>query len=210
MIDFISSTVSATGGANGSGLSGLDMITSIQILLVQDYDDQLKSMGNQIKGITKCKQAYRQDIEALQNLQLKKVIGDNKDKISLSEDEFNHILNGNYLHQADPATGKLTTEDPPQKDPTLDKSEGTEKKHYDQKNGKQVYSHSTYTVRKEVVDTKIEQLKQKLDTLNEQSELNSLSLQSLANQRKVAFETISNLINKEHEGIATIVRNIKS
>ena len=92
MIDFISSTVSATGGANGSGLAGLDMITSIQILLVQDYDDQLRSMGNQIKGTTKAKQAYRQDIEKLQNLQLKPVRGEKKDKIYIyvlpNEKEF--------------------------------------------------------------------------------------------------------------------------
>ncbi|HLD44741.1 MAG TPA: hypothetical protein VJC18_04845, partial [bacterium] len=63
-------------------------------------------------------------------------------------------------------------------------------------------------VSKEVIEKKIEIYKQKLDSLNEQTELMSVSLQSLTNQRKICFETISNIVKKQEDCVGTIVRNI--
>lgn len=220
MIDYIPpATIGATSGNTGSKLNGIDILTSIQILLVQDYDDQLQSLGNQIKGTTKVKQAYRKEIEALQNFLIKpnakgkdgkETKGDDAKAALTTEEES--ILNGNQEYFFDPRY----IDDPEKQglnhrsDPTLGKTHVDKKPVYGKgKDSKKVIGY-TYEVKKKDIETKIEQYKQKLETLNEQSELMSLGLQSLSNQRKIAFETISNLINKEHEGIATIVRNIKS
>ena len=63
-------------------------------------------------------------------------------------------------------------------------------------------------VPKEQIEARIEIYKSKLESLNEQSELNSLGLQTLTNQRKIAFETVSNIIKKQEDGVGTIIRNI--
>jgi hypothetical protein len=204
------SQIAPTQGIQTNSFMGLDAVSSIQILLVQDYDNQLQSLGNQIKGTTAVKKAYRDDIEALQNLNLKptKGKGDNI-TIDLTEDEYNNILNGNYLHTADPKTGKLIVDatQSPAKDSSLDITSG---QRIDDRDSKGRITKTTYRVKKDLINTKIEQYKSKLDSLNEQSELMSLSLQSLTNQRKIAFETISNLVNKQQETLSTIVRNVKS
>lgn len=222
MIDYIPPTTVSASAGGGANLQGLDLITSVQILLVQDYDDQLRSMSNQMKGTTKVKQAYRKDIERWQGYLMQETfkVGKNgkidnkngKEVILMDTASFDHGLNEDHeylVHEGGDLESKPSNifgkvESYATKKETVDVWNPHTKKY--EKQTKVV----GYYVERDAIEKKIETVKLRLESLNEQSELMSLSLQSLANQRKVAFETISNLVNKEQEGIATIVRNIKS
>lgn len=207
MINYTPPTsINASGGAGGASLNGIDIVTSIQLLLVQDYDNQLQDMGKQIKGTMKCKQKYREEIQKLQTLLTKQSTKfqddhDNKklrgkEAIPMTKQEEETINKNIFEYIPDPKTGEPI----PHKTTELGQLEGSYKKG----------NKGEYYVPKEQIEKLIENLQLKLNTLNEQSELLSLNLQSLTNQRKIAFETISNLVNKQHEGLASITRNIKS
>lgn len=207
MINYTSpASINASGAAGGANLGGIDIVTSIQLLLVQDYDNQLQDMGKQIKGTMKCKQKYREEIQKLQTLLTKPStkIADNdhatalkgKDCIKMTKPEAKVINENIFEYAVDPNTGEVI----PHQTTDLGQLTPSEKKE----------GQKGWYVPKEQIENLIENLKQKLDTLNEQSELLSLSLQSLTNQRKIALETVSNLVNKQHEGLAGIARNIKS
>lgn len=212
MINISPSSINTSSANGGAGPSGLALITSIQILLVQDYDDQLQSLGNQIKGTMKVKKAYREDIEALQNLLTKKTVSGKGDdaKVRLSKHEYCNILNGNKEHRFDPETGELIT--PERRDGSLDWISGTPRSpSYTWRNGRiRVKHYNQYDVKKVKIENRITQLNQKLDTLNEQSELLSISLQSLTNQRKIAMETVSNIVKKESDTLSSITNNMRS
>lgn len=184
-----------TMGLNGGGfMAGLDLITSIQILLVQDYDNQLRGIQKQIKGAIAVKKAYRQDIEELQKLLTKKSrkIGD-KFFIEINRGSEIAALNRNNEHVVDPITGEKITHDNTDRSFFLNNLKGKDGKLY---------------IAKEQIENKIEEINQRLERVNEQSEITSLTLQSLTNQRKIAFETISNLVRKGHDTLSTIVRNM--
>lgn len=183
-------------GLDGSGmLAGLDLMTSIQILLVQDYDNQLKHLGNQMKVANQVKKAYRQEIEKFQQLQTRQSqeFGDFKDyvRVEPGEEEFldrdMEFIPNEFAETVEEMVKKQI------KDSPLDS-------HYE---GQERY------VRKESLEKKINILDTKLDSVNEQSEIMSLKLQSLANQRKTAFESVSNLFRKENETLNTVVNNIR-
>jgi hypothetical protein len=189
-------------GINGTAMpSGLDLITTIQILLVQDYDNQLRGIQKQMKGAIAVKKQYRQDIEALQKLltkQSKKI----DDKFYIPLESHEEIMafrkEGEYAPNL--------KENPGEKERLyLDRSQIMPyeefKKSVKFKDGK------TY-VEKSQIENKIEVINQRLERVNEQSELTSLNLQSLTNQRKIALETVSNLIRKDNDTLETIIRNI--
>lgn len=67
---------------------------------------------------------------------------------------------------------------------------------------------STVKVDKGKIEAEMERLQMEVDNLNGNSELISLTLQTLTNQRKTAFETVSNIFSKSAEAANNIARNI--
>lgn len=210
MIEFIPLQNVSAQGLSGSELNGIDLLTSIQIMLVKDFDSQLKSLGKEMKGITKVKQAYREDIEKLQSLLTRKTEKvnskgkekkDGKETVLLTPDE-KELLNQDLEYRFNTHLMEL------QSDPTT--IFGTIEPYAEKKSGGRNPTTEGYYIEKDTIEKKLELKKEKLEALNEQSELLSLRLQSMTNQRKIAFETISNLVSKQHEGTATIVRNMRS
>lgn len=179
-------------GLNGDGmLSGLDLISSIQILLIQDYDNQLKHIGSRMKIANEVKKAYRQDIETMQKFMTRdtRKIGDHKDWVWVSNSE-KEFLNTDTTH-----IGNQFAENPKDRVRSQSQYEPIE------------FKDDNY-VRKTTIDSKINMVQTKLDTVNEGSQLTSLQLQSLTNQRKIAFETLSNLVRKEGDTLNSIIRNM--
>ena len=121
--------------------------------------------------------------------------GDNKkdkvDSVPLSQNEINEYINHDITITGHPDTISTTSSSEASENPVS----GTN------------VAGSLY-VDKEKISTAIEQYKMKLDTVNEQSELMSIDLQTLTNQRKIAFETVSQIIRKQDEGMSTIIKNI--
>lgn len=204
MTDLISPPSSTNGVTSaGSSFNITDFITFIQILLVQDYDDQLKSMANQMKGISKIKNAYRQDIEKLQKFLMKpskerKGDGTKSETVEVTKDDLDNILNNSFEYLIQ--NGEMVAV-PTEMFGTIEP--------VDSKGGTRGDPIKRYFVTKETIESKIENVKSKLDSFNEQSELNSLQLQTLTSQRKIAFETISNITSKHHDTLSLIVRNMK-
>jgi hypothetical protein len=185
-----------TGLESTGTFSGLDLITSIQILLVQDYDNQLKHLGEQMKVANQVKKAYREGIESLQQMLTRetKEFDDQKDFVEVKSGEENLI---------DYDTTMIGNEfaDRPDQVVQVQKKYEAMDSHWD---GDIRY------VRKADIERRINGLDTKLDSVNEQSEVLSLKLQSLTNQRKIAFETVSNVFQKEAETLNSIVRNMTS
>lgn len=225
---FIQSSVQGVSTNNflsgGSALCGPDLMTAVEMMLVQDYDDQMRSKAAEVKTATMVKKAYRELIQKLNNMlcrpsQNVDIEGDNQDAvacISLSQDEHN-FLNQDINYVGNPST--LSVE--PQSSEisgdnyihaiantyTNDEGELCGTSLDPGKNGTLFYKGKLY-VTKEAIEMRIENYKAKLETVNEQSELLSLDLQTLTNQRKIAFETVSQIIRKQDEGMSTIIKNI--
>jgi hypothetical protein len=187
-------TIGATGLESNGTLSGLDLITSIQILLVQDYDNQLKHLGEQMKVANQVKKAYRQGIESLQQMLTRptREFDDQKDFVEVKPGEENDIDYDVTL------IGNEFADRPDQVVNTQKKFEAMDS-HWDG---------DVRFVRKADIERRINGLDTKLDSVNEQSEIMSLKLQSLTNQRKIAFESVSNVFQKEAETLNSIVRNM--
>lgn len=203
MTDLISPPTNSGVTSAGGDFNITDFMTFIQILLVQDYDDQLRSIGNQMKGIAKIKNAYRQDIEKLQKFLMKPSKerdgdGTKSETVEVTKDELDNILNQSFEYLLQ--DGKMVAW-PTDIFGTIEP--------VDSKGGTRGNPIKKYFVTKEAIESKMENVKSKLESHNEQSELMSLQLQSLTNQRKIAFETVSNITSKHHDTLATIVRNMK-
>lgn len=210
MIDFSAYINGAQNSGGAPQINGMDLIASIQILLIQDYDTQLSSLSKQIKGATKAKTLYRQEIEGYQRLLATKTYKINgkgqekKDgketvKIELESDTLTLFEKKNE-YVIDPKTGEAITHTstlPP--DEVIKEIFKKDKGH----------NQFEFYVEKDAIEKLIEGQKLKQESVNEQSELMSLSLQSLTNQRKIAFEAISNIVSKQHETLSSIVRNLK-
>lgn len=196
-IQGVSSTNFLSGG---SALCGPDLMTAVEMMLVQDYDDQMRSKAAEVKTATKVKKAYREVIQQLNQMLMresKKVDykGDNddkKDSVAVSQSELN-FLNEDISYVGNSET--LSVEE-----------QSTQLTGDDHING--TTSGGSLYVTKESIEAKIEAYKMKLETVDEQTELMSIDLQTLTNQRKIAFETVSQIIRKQDEGMSTIVKNI--
>ena len=190
--------------SSGTGFfSGLDTMATIQILLIQDYDLQLRHLATGMRSFKNVKQAYRKDIEALQQALLGATVKiDKKEYVRVENADLKKIVNQKREYQANLATGEVRTE-AKGSDKLVQELEWSADKDIGQKKGK------GDVVEKEKLQQKIDLLNERLDQYNEQSELTSLKLQSLTNQRKVAFEALSNLIGKQSDTLASIVRNIR-
>lgn len=190
-----------SSGLSGNGLlAGLDLMTSIQVLLVQDYDNQLKHLGNQMKVANQVKKNYRQNIEKVQKMQIAsthkmKDAGGNEqtDFVEISKEQLS-FLQQDWTH-----TGNEFAES--EKEKILSEWKAMDFP-FVEREGK-IY------VRKPDLENKVNTYDTRLDTVNEQSELMSLKLQSLTNQRKTAFETVSNVFRKETDTLNTIVGNLR-
>ncbi|MBU0505922.1 MAG: hypothetical protein ABII18_07660 [bacterium] len=193
----IPTEIKATNFENKSALNGVDLMTSIQMLLVQNYDDQLKDTANQIKLTTKVKKAYREKIQELNKMLNKKTQKKgNDDCVYLSIDERYRQAH-DYNIQADMTTGEVRAYREtysPCGEVQREKDQNEDVK--------------GYWVKVSAIENHVESYKQKLDSLNEQTELMSISLQSLTNQRKVCFETITNIVKKTGDCLSGIVRNV--
>lgn len=204
MVNYVSAvSTSASSVYDGTKLTGIDLITSIEILLVQDYDNQLKGAANELKGMINAKKAYRKDIQELQKLLTGKTEkkGD-KDCVKISVSEYNRANNVSE-YNVEPETGKVHSH--PSKDFG---SLAIQETAY---SGKWPNRKATeYYVTKESIEHLIESVKTRFDTLNEQSELMSLGLQTLTNQRKIGLETVSNITRKQSDASSTIVGNMRS
>ena len=187
--------------SGGSAFCGPDIMTAVEMMLVKDYDDQLKSAAAEMKMAGKVKKAYRAEIEKLNKLltrQTKKVDVDSskkkdeKDCTPMSQSEIDDL---NTEHNFVGNTATMSVETQNTSLTGEDVIEGTT-------SGGQLY------VPKEQIEARLEIYKSKLESVNEQSEIMSLGLQTLTQQRKSAFETVSNIIKKQEDGVATIIRNI--
>jgi hypothetical protein len=188
------SSIGSTGLETTGTLSGLDLITSIQLLLVQDYDNQLKHLGEQMKVANQVKKAYRQGIENLQKMLTRETreFDEQKDFVEVKPGEeafidYDVTMIGNEF--ADRTDQVVTTQ-----------------KNYEAMDSE--WDGGVRYVRKADIERRINGLDTKLDSVNEQSEIMSLKLQSLTNQRKIAFESVSHVFQKEAETLNTIVRNM--
>lgn len=203
MLESIAPQVTTPAGLNGSGfLPGLDLMASIQILLIQDCDDQLRHLANTMKAYKNVKQAYRKDIQVLQQALLGTTVKIDKKEYVKVDAESKKAINAKTEYVPDPETGNFKTENL-LADSLVAKKSWKQDKDSGQKAG------SGTVVEKDKLQQKIEMLNQKLESFNEMSELTSLQLQTLTNQRKVCFEALSNLVSKEGETLSSIVRNMK-
>ncbi len=66
----------------------------------------------------------------------------------------------------------------------------------------------TVKVEKDAVEGELERISGEIDNINGNGEMISLTLQQLTNQRKTAFETVSNILSKSGETANNIARNI--
>lgn len=211
MISLESSHISASNGIqNSSSMMGLDLMTSLQILLVQDYDQQLRGIEKNMRSALEIKKRYREDMEPLQKMMSKATHkSDNRFYLQLeTPEEINAFRkDSEYMQQteltSDAGEGSWIVE---HNTPLSDEDFHAQLR--DKKGGKYDLGEEMY-VEKSQIEAKIEVINQKLERVNEQSEITSLALQSLTNQRKIAFETVSNLMRKNHDTIAMIVNNLK-
>ncbi len=190
--------------SGGSAFCGPDIMTAVEMMLVKDYDDQLKSTAAEMKTMTKVKQAYRKNIADLNKLlsqtsYKKGKKGSETDCVLLTPSQYslvntdhNQIGNSSTISVTDQTTA-ITGEGATGSVSTATNQDG---------------NITGYYVDKTKIETRIEALKMKLDTVNEQTEITSLSLQTLTNQRKIAFETVSAIIKKQEDAVSTIIRNI--
>ncbi len=204
MLESISPQTLAPSGLQSEGfLPGLDLMASLQVLLIQDYDSQLKHLAQTMKAQKNVKQAYRKDIQALHQALLKQTIKiKDKEYVRVEGESAKAAINKRAEYVPQLETGGISTFSQGE-DKLVENKRWKDEGDIGQAKG------SGDVVEKEKLQQKIELLNQKLDGFNEQSELTSLQLQTLTNQRKVAFETLSNLIAKESETLTTIVRNLK-
>lgn len=200
-----------SGGINDSGaLSGLDIMATIQILLIQDYDSQLKHLANTIKANNKVKAKYRKDIEELQKLNSQVPIKNEDDGLYYTEvpyktatdfGEINHYAGdyetGTLIQEKDPRHPKKGKIENPYKHFNKFKVEGDDDKH------------NIYAIPKDSIQSKIELITTRMETFQDQNEMINTQIQSLTNGRKISFETLSNFVSKENETLSTIVRNMK-
>lgn len=180
---------------------GLDLMTSVQVLLVKNYDEQLAGIKDQMESALAVKQQYRKDIEALQKLLTKKSEKiDDAYRISLDTPEEKDILRkeSDYQPNLEAEPGESRVQD------------HSTQQTWGEFNANTIGKDGKTWVKKEQVESKLEGLQQKLEGINEQSEITSIQLQSLTNQRKIAFETLSQLVRKQHETLGTMVRNLQS
>jgi hypothetical protein len=164
MIHLSTPLVGSTDLESHGNLAGLDLITSIQILLVQDYDNQLKHLGEQMKVGNQVKKAYREEIEGLQKMLTRQTheFNDQKDFVEVKPGEENLI---------DFAVTKIGNEFAARPEQVVQ----TQKVH------EAMDSHWEDGVRyvhKADIERRINGLDTKLDSVNEQSEMISLKLQS--------------------------------
>ncbi|EKD41501.1 MAG: hypothetical protein ACD_73C00690G0004 [uncultured bacterium] len=207
---------------SGSG-TGLDAIMAIQLLMMKDCDEQLKSLGQEIKITKVLKTAYRKEIQTLQSLLLSPHVNkkgdvpkkdDKAEYIKVSPDIFNTTGNAknnnlNYglkngvSYNYDEKTGTVNATE------TGEYGEITGNPIYD-KNDRKHRVIIGYTVRKEDVEKRMEMLNGEKDNLNDQSTEFSLQVQNITNIRKTALETVTNVMSKQNEGLSTIIRNYRS
>jgi len=216
-----------TGGVTSTNIihtsttpKGLDVLGSIQLLLIQDYDDQLTSIKNQMKGCVAIKKEYRAEIELLHNVLSRKTEKKGSDKlesIELTPDEYKR-LNTDFSYTFDLETNEIKPEESLLEKPlaVTGQTESIVEEAKITYVGKQVMKTAAKKevtgiwVSRDALEARLNAYQNKLDGTNEQSELTSLSLQSITNQRKIAFETLSNLVSKENETLTTIIRNLRS
>jgi len=157
-----------------------------------------------MKAFKNVKQAYRKDIEALQQAMLGDTIKiDKKEYIRVETDDLKKTINQKKEYKANLETGEVLPASQGS-DKLVHEMEWPSDKETGQKKGK------GDVVDKDKLHQKIDLLNERLDQYNEQSELSSLKLQSLTNQRKVAFEALSNLIGKQSDTLTSIVRNFRN
>lgn len=66
------------------GNNPIELMSYVEMLLVSDYDAQMKDLAENIKRATKLKEAYRQHKSALNDLLGKERVGEDKDKVELT------------------------------------------------------------------------------------------------------------------------------
>lgn len=198
-----------TSISSPQGISGLDVMEGLELLLVKDYDSQLQSMAKSMKESIDIKSSYRDYINKLKGFLMRephKLDGRDGKYVTLQKTSVNDPSKTNeYKMVTNPqdysinekgevfnyGSADITYISPTKTNLNLD---GTVE---------------SYEINTNSIEKMIEQYNSKLDTLNEQGEIVSLQLQSLTNKRKIAFETLSNIISKSHDSINTIIRNIK-
>jgi hypothetical protein len=195
--NIVPAEIKATSFTDKTALSGVDLMTSIQMLLVQSYDDQLKDTAHQIKLTTKVKKLYRERIQELSKMLSMKTTQRKGEKCVFLKPDILHQHEQNFDYKADVASGTIKSY-----------MKSYQPKGVAGKKKDEQENITGYWVRTAALESHVEEYKQKLDSLNEQTELMSIGLQSLTNQRKVCFETITNMVKKGHDCLSSIVRNV--
>lgn len=196
MLDSIHATPTLnTSAAERSLLNGIDVMSMVQILLIKDYDEQLRHTGSNIKGIVNAKKKYREQVGWVRSLL-------NNPSKNFDSDHLEKVVK---ITRSDLKRLKGLQEFLPLPDGT---SKGRAKHYGDVNESKRGKTKTHVYVQAQDLEKIIEGMKEGLDTLNEQSEMTSLSLQSLTSQRKIAFESLSQLIHNQSGALQSIVRNI--
>lgn len=205
-----------------AGGDSIDLLTSVEILLVKDYNSQLVGLRNQMKSAAAVKKAYRKDMEKLGTMlirQSKEVNKDGKTTCITVNKEEKAFLDTDQDYFPDPTTLEAKAY-PPKSNPIDIKGRTTKKvtenvQSRDPRTGRTIIKQvikevpDGYYIPKDAIEKKSEMIKTKLDAYNEQSDLMSTELQAIMGQRKNALETVSNLTSKYADTMGTIVRNIK-
>ncbi len=202
--------IGETGAATGSA-SATDYLVLIEMMMVKEQDTQLKELAKQIKGFSNVKKGYREQLEALQKLMILPSVND-KGKVK-SDGKYINLPTESYnlINQRSDTGSKQALIREVYYNPTTGKTEsrpmtGLEKIKEINPNRK---NKDGCLIEKAALENMIQLLNEKKDAVTEQSDLTNTALQSAVNTRKNCVETISTLVNKQHDVMSTIIRNIK-
>lgn len=177
-------TFSSTGNLPIGG-SAVEIMAAVEMMIVQEYDDQLRSMAQQMKQNTKMKKAIRQHIAELNQMAAKPV----KDgKIDLNANERRVYLSRptfSWNPDANNGIGEVDTRT---------------------NNTSFISGSKKYT--KETIEAEIEKYQMQLDDLNGDSEQIQTELSRISNERKLCFDTVAKMLSRYYESAGNITRSL--
>ena len=199
-------------GVNGaSGVSGLEQglgIEEMMMLVQAQRAENLESqMADQIKEIQSRNQQVSQLNDLLSSLRAVRPSGDNPDKwadLGATEKQATEMV-----MQLAKAGVNIDIQLP--KDGSLDELKGYPNVNTDSKDKARLSMPGTgkFDARQNTIDTWVNDIKGKIDSLNSTGQLDMIRMQSLMNKRNEAFDTLSNLLQKVQKTLDSVVGNMR-
>lgn len=182
-------TVSSVGASSTSSMpiggSAVQIMAAVEMMIVQEYDNQLLDMAKNMKRNTKMKQAMRQHIAKLNELTGKSADKNGKVKLSASE--------------------RSLLESKPNFSWNANKHGGIGGADVNYTGGSSWFGGK---VSKEKIQAEIERLQMKVDDLNSDSEQIQTELSRISNERKLCFDTLAKMLNRYYESASNLTRSI--